>query len=76
MDSKNTKVWEQIKSILVDLKQKDPAQYQIMVDTLDIVFKEYNSGKDLKSDKKLYDAIDAEIKFRIKKGVKNDNSAN
>ncbi|MBN8544912.1 MAG: hypothetical protein J0L60_02165 [Ignavibacteria bacterium] len=70
MDSKNTQVWEQIKTILGDIKQSDPAQHQIIMDTLDFIYKEYNSGKDLKCEKKLYDAIDAEIKFRLKQGVK------
>lgn len=69
MDSKNTRVWEQIRTILGDIKQSDPAQYQIIMDTLDLIYKEYNSGRDLRCEQKLYDAIDAEIKFKQKNGV-------
>jgi len=59
-------VMKQISELLQDVKDSDPAQHDIIIDFLSLVFKEYNSGKKLNIDKRLYDMIDAEVLRTLK----------
>jgi len=65
MTTKNSEVMGQIEEMLQDLKNHDRQQYNIILRLLDGVFKEYNTGKNKNIEKKLYDLIDAEVRFKI-----------
>jgi len=67
MTTKNTEVLKQIELMLADLKTVDKAQYNIIVDMLKYVFLEYSTAKNQSIEKKLYDSIEAEIKYQIGK---------
>lgn len=64
MTVKNTEVLRQIEEMLQGLKEQDKQQYNIILALLNEVFVEYNSGKSKNIDKKIYDLIDAEIRFK------------
>lgn len=68
MSIKNSEVLKQIEGMLQGLKQKDEQQYNIILALLQEVFIEYNTGKNRGIDKRLYDLIDAEVKFIVQKG--------
>lgn len=57
---KNKDVMHQIKSMLESLQKEDPVQSKIILNLLGEVVKEYNSGRTMNIDKKLYDMIDGE----------------
>lgn len=67
MAIKNTEVMQQIEEMLQDLKKQDKQQYNIILSLLNEVFMEYNTGKGKNIDKKLYEMIDAEIRFKTQK---------
>ncbi|GIK21739.1 MAG: hypothetical protein BroJett005_11530 [Ignavibacteriota bacterium] len=67
MAVKNLEVLKQIEVMLSDLKDKDKRTYDIVLDLLKLVFVEYNTGKNQQIEKKLYDMIDAEINYKLKK---------
>lgn len=67
MAVKNLEVLKQIEVMLSDLKDKDKRTYDIVIDLLKLVFVEYNTGKNQQIEKKLYDMIDAEINYKLKK---------
>jgi hypothetical protein len=60
-------VLKQIEVMLSDLRDKDKRTYDIVLDLLKLVFVEYNTGKNQQIEKKLYDMIDAEINYKLKK---------
>jgi hypothetical protein len=64
MAIKNTEVMRHIEEMLQDLKKQDKQQYNIILQLLHEVFQEYNTGKSKNIDKKLYDMIDAEVRFK------------
>lgn len=57
----------QIEEMLQDLEKQDEQQYKIILALLIEVYVEYNSGKSKSIDKKLYDMIDTEIRFKTQK---------
>jgi len=67
MAVKNTEVKHQIENMLQDLKKQDKQQYNIVLSLLTEVFVEYNTGKTRNVDKKLYEMIDAEVRFKTQK---------
>jgi hypothetical protein len=67
MAVKNLEVLKQIEVMLSDLRDKDKRTYDIVLDLLKLVFVEYNTGKNQQIEKKLYDMIDAEINYKLKK---------
>lgn len=67
MAIKNSEVMRQIEEMLQGLKKHDKQQYNIVLTLLNEVFVEYNSGKSKNIDKKLYDLIDTEIRFKTQK---------
>lgn len=67
MAVKNLEVLKQIEVMLSDLKDKEKRTYDIVLDLLKLVFVEYNTGKNQQIEKKLYDMIDAEINYKLKK---------
>ena len=67
MAVKNSEVMRQIEEMLQGLKSQDKQQYNIILALLNEVFVEYNSGKSKNIDKKLYELIDAEIRFKTQK---------
>ena len=67
MAIKNTEVMRQIEEMLHDLKKQDKQQYNIVLSLLSEVFVEYNTGKSKNIDKKLYDMIDVEVRYKTQK---------
>ncbi|MBW7841608.1 MAG: hypothetical protein H3C40_02675 [Ignavibacterium sp.] len=67
MAVKNLEVLKQIEVMLSDLKSKDKRTYDIVLDLLKLVFVEFNTGRNQQIEKKLYDMIDAEINYKLKK---------
>ncbi len=63
---KNKDVMHQIKSMLESLQEEDPKQVKIILNLLQEVVKEYNSGRSMGIERKLYDMIDGET-FETKK---------
>lgn len=66
MAVKNREAFDEIKRILGSLDEKDKVVHDIILELLNWVYLEYNSGSKQSIEKKLYDKIDAEIKFQIK----------
>jgi hypothetical protein len=62
----NKDVMHQIRGMLESLKKDDPQQSQIILNLLQEVVKEYNSGRTMNIDKKLYDMINGAL-FETKK---------
>lgn len=56
---------KQVKEMLDELKSTNKEQYEIIVELLLMVYREYNSGQKINIEKKLYDMIDAEITYRM-----------
>jgi len=67
MAVKNSEVMRQIEEMLHDLKKQDKQQYNIILSLLNEVFLEYNTGKSKNVEKKLYEMIDAEVRYRTQK---------
>ena len=67
MAIKNAEVMRQIEEMLHDLKKQDKQQYNIVLALLSETFVEYNTGKSKAIDKKLYEMIDAEIRYKTHK---------
>lgn len=67
MAIKNAEVMHQIEEMLHDLKKQDKQQYNIILALLSETFVEYNTGKTKNIEKKLYEMIDAEIRFKTNK---------
>jgi len=67
MAIKNAEVMHQIEEMLHDLKKRDKQQYNIIFSLLNEVFVEYNTGKSKSVEKKLYEMIDAEVRYRTQK---------
>ena len=65
---KNKDVMHQIKSMLESLKEEDPVQAKIILNLLQEVGNEYNSGRTMNIERKLYDMIDGET-FEKKKAT-------
>jgi hypothetical protein len=65
-DIQNKDVMHQIKGMLESLQKEDPFQAQIILNLLQEVVKEYNSGRTMNVDRKLYDMIDGAT-FETKK---------
>jgi rubrerythrin len=65
---KNKDVMHQIKSMLESLQEEDPKQVKIILNLLQEVVKEYNSGRSMGIERKLYDMIDGETFETKKKG--------
>lgn len=63
----NKDVMHQIKGMLEDLQKEDPQQAKIILNLLHEVVKEYNSGRPMNIEKKLYEMIDGETSFETKK---------
>ena len=57
----------QIEEMMQDLKKQDKQQYNIILSLLTEIFVEYNTGKCKNVDKKLYDMIDAEARYKTQK---------
>ncbi len=66
-DIQNKDVMQQIKGMLEDLQKKDAQQAKIILNLLHEVVKEYNSGRPMNIEKKLYEMIDGETSFETKK---------
>ena len=62
----NENVMQQIKGMLETLQKHDPQQSKIVLNLLQEVVMEYNSGIPRNIDRKLYDMIDGET-YSIKK---------
>lgn len=62
----NKDVMLQIKGMLESLQKDDPQQAKIILNLLNEVVKEYNSGRPMNIERKLYDMIDAET-FKTRK---------
>lgn len=56
----NKDVMNQIKIMLESLQKEDPAQAKIILNLLQEVVKEFNSGRPMNIERKLYDMIDGE----------------
>jgi hypothetical protein len=67
MAVRNTEVMSQIEDMLQGLKKQDKQQYNIILSLLTETFIEYNTGRSKNVDKKLYDMIDAETRFKTQK---------
>ncbi len=67
MAVKNSEVMRQIEEMLHDLKKQDKQQYNIILSLLNEVFVEYNTGRSKSVEKKLYEMIDAEVRYRTQK---------
>jgi len=65
----NENVMQQIKGMLESLQKDDPKQSKIILNLLQEVVKEYNSGRSMGIEGKLYDMIDGET-FETKKSKK------
>lgn len=63
----NESVMHQIKGMLEQLQKTDPKQSKIIMNLLQEVVKEYNSGRSMNIEGKLYDMIDGET-FETPKG--------
>ncbi|MBK7625652.1 MAG: hypothetical protein IPJ16_00365 [Bacteroidales bacterium] len=57
----------QIEEMLHELKKQDKQQYNIVLALLSETFVEYNTGKSKSIDKKLYEMIDVEVRFKTAK---------
>jgi predicted nucleic acid-binding protein len=64
---KNREVMNQIDQMLRQISDVDEQQHTIIMRLLSEVFIEYNTGVKRKVDQKLWDYIDAEVKFQLKK---------
>ena len=64
---KNREVMNQIDQMLRQISDVDEQQHTIIMRLLSEVFVEYNTGIKRKVDQKLWDYIDAEVKFQLKK---------
>jgi hypothetical protein len=60
--SQHEDVMVKIGEMLASVKENDQPQYEIILEYLGLIFKQFNSGKNLHIERKLYDMIDAEIK--------------
>ena len=67
MIMKNQEVMKQIDQMLRQISDVDEQQHTIIMRLLSEVFIEYNTGIKRKVDQKLWDYIDAEVKFQQKK---------
>jgi len=67
MAIKNAEVMRQIEEMLHDLKKRDKQQYNIIFSLLNEVFVEYNTGRSKSVEKKLYEMIDTEVRYRTQK---------
>jgi succinate dehydrogenase flavin-adding protein (antitoxin of CptAB toxin-antitoxin module) len=67
MAIKNAEVMRQIEEMLYELKKQDKQQYNIILALLGETFVEYNTGKSKSIDKKLYEMIDAEVRYKTQK---------
>jgi len=67
MELKNKDVFGQFKVMLGKLDAEDPGIHRIMLNLLQLVFQEYNSGRKQQIEKSLYEFIDAEVNFKLKK---------
>lgn len=65
-DLQNKDVMHQIRGMLESLQKDDPQQSQIILNLLQEVVKEFNSGRTMNVDKKLYDMINGAT-FETKK---------
>lgn len=65
----NENVMHQIKDMLESLQKDDPTQSKIVLNLLQEVVKEYNSGRIMNVERKLYDMIDGAT-FETKKTKK------
>lgn len=65
-DLQNKDVMHQIRGMLESLQKEDPQQSQIILNLLQEVVKEFNSGRTMNVDKKLYDMINGAT-FETKK---------
>lgn len=65
-DLQNKDVMYQIRGMLESLQKEDPQQSQIILNLLQEVVKEFNSGRTMNVDKKLYDMINGAT-FETKK---------
>lgn len=66
MSKKDIEVLNQIKTMLSELEEKEPDQYEILLALLQEVFLEYNSNQKRNIEKKLYDLIDGKSSFKLK----------
>ena len=57
-DDQNKDVMYQIRGMLESIQKEDPEQASIIFNLLSEVVKEFNSGKPLNIERKLYDLID------------------
>lgn len=62
----NKDVMQQIKGMLEALHKDDPQQTKIILNLLAEVVKEYNSGRPMNIEKKLYEMIDGEASYETK----------
>lgn len=67
MAIKNPDVMHQIEEMLHDLKKQDKQQYNIVLALLSETFVEFNTGKSKNIDRKLYELIDAEVRYKTNK---------
>lgn len=70
---KHQKVFDEIMSLLENIKKYDPVVYSIMKDLLQEAYDEYNKGISIRIDKQLYMWIDREIDKNLSKDEKNEN---
>lgn len=59
-NSQNKDVMSQIRAMLETIQNDDPQQAKIVLNLLNEVVKEYNSGRPMNVERKLYDMIDSE----------------
>jgi hypothetical protein len=57
-DLQNKDVMHQIRGMLEAIQKEDPQQAQIILNLLGEVVKEFNSGRTMNIERKLYDMID------------------
>lgn len=57
-DIQNKDVMHQIRGMLESIQKEDPQQAQIILNLLGEVVKEFNSGRTMNVERKLYDMID------------------
>lgn len=57
-DLQNKDVMHQIRGMLETIQKEDPQQAQIILNLLGEVVKEFNSGRTMNIERKLYDMID------------------
>jgi hypothetical protein len=65
-DLQNKDVMHQIRGMLESIQKEDPQQSQIILNLLQEVVKEFNSGRTMNVDRKLYDMINGAT-FETKK---------